>query len=243
MSRRRNHQNGKKTGGNGSSVESSFVRSTHAAASGDIVSCRDDLIRRSPNYMLSQRPPKNFLSQPHWIQCTFNTVPALNAGGTATEATFAFSLNLFLSASAIVSLFDQYCIYMVSTRAFLEVSTTTAPTSSLVSFGRVYSALDFDSSNALGSEAIIQRYSTVQVSDLVHGKSYERNVKPVVGLVTGSGNSTTNSGVALNRLWINSAFQQVPHYGIRYMFVGNQSATTPSVQIQVTAIIGLRNNI
>jgi len=225
------------------SVDSDLVRSTHAAASGDIVSNRDDLIRRPPNYTLTQRPPRNFLTMPHWIQASYNVVPALPAGGGVSETTFAFAATNFPNSSNILSLFDQYCIYLVTTRAFIELSLTTAPSNPLVSFGRVYSALDFDSSNALGTEVTIQRYSTVQVAELVPGKSYERCVKPVVGIVTGGSNSSTNTGTGLTRVWINSAFANVPHFGIRYLFAGNQSGTSPSVQIAVTAIIGLRNNI
>jgi len=224
-------------------LERDFVASLHGAASGDVLSNKDDIVRRPPNYVLTQKPPRNFLSQPLWVQASFNVVPALNVGGTVSETTFAFALNSFPSVSAMVSLFDQYCIYMVSVRVMLEISLTTAPANPLVSFGRIYSALDFDSSNALGAESIIQRYSTVQVAELVPGKSYERNVKPVVAFLTGGGNSTGVTGAALGRQWINSAFPSVPHYGIRFLFVGNQTATSPSVQTAVTAIIGLRNNI
>jgi hypothetical protein len=200
-----------------------------------------DLTRRRSSWILSQKPPKNFLSQPHWLQASNEFSVALSSAGSIVEANQSFTLSQFPDASSIASLFDQYCIYAVSSRVYVEPSSTTAVLG--VTYGEIYSALDFDSSSSLGSITAIQRFGSVQQSELVLGKSYERFVKPVVSFVTGSSNSTSNTGVALTRAWVNSVSSTVPHFGIRYLTANNQSGSAPTLRIVLTAVIGVKNNI
>jgi len=225
---------------NGQSVDSMTVASHHSAARGDYLFDSADLSAKRISWALTQTPPKNFLTMPHWIQATWDTALTVSAGGAVVENAQGFTLGAFPNVSSIVSLFDQYCIYSVMSRAMLDLSTSTG---GFQTYGKIASALDFDSSGSLGSLTAIERYGSCSISELVPGKSYERFVKPVVAGVTGSSNSTTNSGIDLNRRWINQSSTNVPHFGIRYLTTGNQTGTAPTVVLLYTAIIGLRNNI
>jgi hypothetical protein len=225
----------------GGSTDSLIVASHHAAARGDVLFDAADLTRKRNSFALTQSPPRNFLNQIHWIQASYEASINISSAGTVVEANQAFSLNQFPDAGNIAALFDQYCIYAIHSRLYVEPSSTTAVAA--LSYGELYSATDFDSASNLGSTTAIQRYSSCQQSELVLGKSYERFVKPCVPIVTGSGNSTSNTGVAINRLWVNSVSSTVPHFGIRYLTANNQSGTAPLIRIVLTAIFGCRNNI
>jgi len=218
-----------------------FVSSHHAAARGDVLFDAADLRMKRQSWNLTQSPPKNYLSTPYWIQTTWDTSLNLSAGGAVVENAQGFVLSAFPDASAIASLFDQYCIYSVHVRAILDLTASTVVVGAR--YGQIYSALDFDSSGAVSSVGAIERYSSLQVAELVPDKSYERFVKPACMLVTGSSNSTSSTGVALGRFWLNSATQNVPHFGIRFLTAGNGSVTSPLVRFYITAIIGVRNTI
>jgi len=221
-------------------VDSQIVASHHAAARGDYNFDAADLTAKRMSWNLVQSPPKNFLTMPHWIQNTWDTSLTVSGVGSVVENAQGFLLSTFPAASSIAALFDQYCIYSVMSRAFLDLSSVTT---GIATYGILASALDFDSSGTVGSLAAIERFGSCQISELVPGKSYERFVKPTVAGVTGSSNSTSSTGVDIERRWINSNSPNVPHFGIRYLTNGNQSLQAPTLRLFFTAVIGMRNNI
>lgn len=224
---------------NSNNTDAAIISSLHSSARGDIVSCADDTRRSAPSWVLTQKPPKNFNSKIVWLKETYVKFLTLSAGGGVVELNIATALTDLPNVASIISLYDQYCIYSIFARAIVD-STTQASTT--VNLGRIISALDYDSTTALSTEANILKYGTAQASDLVPGKSYERYCKPVVATVLGSSNSTANTGTSQNRSWLNSNFSSVPHFGIRFLTLGNTTAATASIAIYVTAIVGMRNN-
>lgn len=226
----------------GRSVDAEIAASHHAAARGDVLTEPSDLTRKQASIKLTQRPPRAFLTSIYWIQEEVTITNTLSSGGGVSESNFNFFLGQMPGASKLAALFDQYCIYCVTLRVVLEPSLSTVVAQN-VSYGRIHTAIDFDSSTAVGSEVAIQEYGSVQTSEFLPGKSYERFVKPVVSVLTGASNSTSATGGGMDRLWVNSAFPNVPHFGIRILTAGNTSATSPSFQIYLSYVIGVRNAI
>jgi hypothetical protein len=237
---RRARQN--KSNANGSASDKSILSSHHSAASGDVLMDPADFRRKPQSMALTQRPPRSIQDQIHWLEESFLQTLALSSSGAVSEIAFGFNLSNFPGASSMAGLFDQYCLYAVAFRCYLENSTSSVPSQG-VSYGRIHTAIDFDSTGALSAETAIERYSTCMSSELIVGKSYERFVKPCIASVTGSSNSSSNTGVATTRSWINSSSASVPHFGIRVLLVGNQTGTSPTLTISVTGVIGLRNSI
>lgn len=236
-SARRNNRSGKSSDNQSDTL---IANSLHASGRGDVVNVPDDTRRRLPSWQLTERPPRNFLNQIVWLKETYTTSLTLSGAGAIVENNPAPTLAQFPSVGAIAALYDQFCIYALVARACLDVQI--AGTATATSYGRIYSAIDYDSSAAAGTEALMLRFGTVQVSELVPGKSYERFVKPCVALVTGASNSASNTGTAQSRQWLNSVLQTTPHFGFRFMTVGNTNIGANTVIIYITAVIGLRNN-
>jgi hypothetical protein len=221
-------------------VDREFVSAHHAAARGDYLFDSDDLGRRPRSMLLTQRPPRHLQDQIHWIEETFLTNLTLSVSGAVVENNIAVALTNLPGSSGIAALFDQYCIYSFMTRYCLEPSLATVVPGT---YGRLHTAVDFDSVVSLGSEAYIQRFGSCMTSEIEQGKSYERFIKPTCAVLTGGSNSSSSTGVGMTRMWINNTFTTVPHFGIRYLTAGNASASAQNGTIFVTVIVGLRNNI
>jgi hypothetical protein len=216
--------------GSKTNVDSSIVAAHHSAARGDVLFDRADLIRKKISWLFTQSPPKNFSSMIYWIQESYVNNVTLSSS-VPTESNLSFQLGLLPGASKLASIFDQYAIYSVFVRAML------APTSSasLSSNGRITTAIDYDNTTALGSEAAVMEYASSITSELVGGKDYERYIKPCV--IT-----TVTSGTAIERLWINCSNTSVPHFGYRSFFNANPTAAAAVDQI-VTYVVAFRNTI
>jgi len=235
--RRRNKDRRK---GGGANVDAVIARNHRSGANDEIVNVPGDWNRRPVSWLLSEKPPLNYQSNIVWIEETSETTFAFSASGAFTELPFGFYLNSVFKANTISSLYDQYCIYSVTQRASLEL--TGGGTATGGSFGKIYSALDYDSNNSLATANLYTTFATVQVANLGTSESYERYVKPCVSQVTGGSNTTTASGTSVNRSWINTAFVAVPHFGIRWATNGNASGLAGNIRIISTYVIGLRNN-
>jgi len=126
--------------------------------------------------------------------------------------------------------YDQYCMYSVHVRICMQNTSGSAAESG---YGRINTAIDYDSIANVGTEAGIQAFGNCVTSEFVPGKSYERYFKPcVAGNVAG--------GLAVERAWVNSS-STINHYGFRSFFNNNSVAST-SADYNITAVIGLRNN-
>lgn len=225
----------------GTDVDRQIIESHHAAARGDVLFDSGDLVVKRAVWTLTQSPPRNFLTLPHWLQSTFDTTLTLSTSGAVVENAQGFTLAQFPDVAAIAALYDQYCIYAVSSRAVIEPSLSTGVANA--AYGIIATALDFDSSGNVTSLGAIERFSTVIISELIPGKSYERFVKPCVASVMGGSNSVTPVGLGTCRSWLNNALTSTPHFGIRHLTVNNTSATSVVVRLFFTAVIGVRNNI
>jgi len=223
-------------------VDAMIVASHHAAGRGDVNFPSSDLSRKQPGWVLNQSPPPNFLNKIVWMQETTEATFSQLAAGGFNESPNFFNLSSLPGTSRIAALFDQYCIYSVVVRLIPELGTTAIGTAN-GTLGQIISAIDYDSSNGLGSFTAYQAYGSAQETECVLGKSYERYVKPVCAIVTGGSNATTNSGVAMARQWVNTAYPGVPHFGVRFAVQGNTTGISVVYRILYTLVVGLRNNI
>jgi hypothetical protein len=219
-----------------------FVASHHAAASGDVVSNPADLRLKPKDQVFVQNPPMSVRDQVHWFEATFLTSMNVSSSGAIVESNNAPTISQFQGfATPALGLFDQYAIYSLTMRVMPDPSGAAQATTA-TSFGKIYTAIDFDSNANLASETAIMSYGTCQSAQLVLGKSYERFCHPVVTTVTGTGNSSANSGTAGLRAWVNNAFSGVPHYGFRILTIGNSSGQTILCDISFSAVIAMRNS-
>lgn len=239
----KSNRRGRSTKPNNRSVDSLIVASSHSAAKGDVVFNTSDLSRSQPRWALTQTPPRNFLTQIVWLQEQIEASFTQPATGGFSELACTFFLAAAPGAVQIAALYDQYCIYSIAFRCVPELSNA-QPISGTGqgTIGQLITALDYDSSGTLGSWNAYQDFGSAQEYEAVPGKSYERYIKPVCPLVTGSSNSTSNSGVALGRMWLNSSTPNVPHFGVRVAAQGNTSQVAVTYRLIFTYVIGMRNN-
>jgi hypothetical protein len=223
-------------------VDVLIVASHHAGASADVNFPKSDLTSRIPSVRFTQCPPKNFANAITWLQETFELTFTQAAAGGLAEYAIQFAIGSLPGASKIASLYDQYALYSAHVRIIPERGTAGTPTANPPgSPGQLITAIDYDNTSSLGSWTAYQQFNTAVEVDATYTKSFERYVKPVVMTVTGASNSTTNTGVGLSRMWINSAYPNTPHFGLRIAAQGNTTGLTVIYRMIVTQVMGLRN--
>jgi len=191
----------------------------------------NDLTSRRQNFNLVQTPPKNFLSQIHWVRQSVVQPSTYSTSTTiVSENNFAFALNSITNVSSFTTVFDQYCIYAVTmTISYGNSNSSGQPIT-------IYSAIDYDNTSNIGLSGIsafgdCNQCSVTPVTSLV------RMVKPAVALAAYTGSF---GGFSTSRLWLDCNSTTIQHYGIRTI-----AAITPVVltfSIEFSLIIGFRNS-
>lgn len=196
-----------------------------------------DQFSKPQNFNIVQRPPKNFFTQTYWTQLSVNFTFG-SSTSAITENNVSITINGFPGAAAYLATFDQYCIYSaLVTYAYLQENS--AVTSSVQNV-RVHTALDYDNVANIGLNALTS-YSTYSAAELTPNTSVVRYVKPCVSdsLISGS---TPQAGSGIQRRWIDSAFNNITHYGVRCI-VGQTVLSSVSIDEGITVIVGFRNGI
>lgn len=191
---------------------------------------RADLAVRPPTYRIPTTIPRQVSNQVVWDVVKTNTT-ITTSSSALVETNFYWSLNSHPQSSSWATLFDQWCIPQ-----FSATFQCAYPEGASASPGLLYTALDFDSSNNLGSVAALEDYSTCSAAMLVSGQTVTRSVKPCVkGYLAG----TAQAG--LNRQWIDCALPAIPWYSIRSI-VGVCGASYP-ISVVTTIWFAFRNQI
>jgi len=140
-------------------------------------------------------------------------------------ASFSFSLNNILNASAFTTIFDAYRIEYVNMKFY--------PTSSQVGVP-VYTVIDYDDTTTT-TIASMQNYDTLKVAP--PGAYFERSFTPRVALAAYSG--TFTSYAQKSHQWLDCASPAVAHYGLKY---GTPVSATPTTwSIAYVLYIQFRN--
>jgi hypothetical protein len=196
-----------------------------------------DLVSRPQNFNIVQSPPKNFFTQTYWTQLSVNFIQA-SSTSAIVENNISITINGFPGAAAYLATFDQYCIYS-STVNFAYLQENSAVTSSVQNV-RVHTALDYDNVANIGLNSLTS-YSTYSVTELSPNTSVIRYVKPCVSdsLIAGS---SPQAGSGIQRRWIDSAFNNITHYGVRCIF-GITALSVVSIDEGISIVVGFRNGI
>jgi hypothetical protein len=215
-----------------SQVDTGLVQDGRVGPSAQVSFSRQDLLRTPTTWMLTQVPPNSFKTDIVWTQINYGTTFATNAAAAYTEVNQAFALNSFANADGLKAYFDQYCIYAVT------ISIGFSAAASILGSGpngNGYSCIDYDNVSNIGSgaAAAIQAFGSCESFIINEGNAHQRFIKPAVA----SNVYSASYGVA--RVWLNSTYDSVPHYGFRSVYF---TPTSTSMSLNVTAIVGWRNN-
>jgi hypothetical protein len=176
-------------------------------------------------------------TQTFWTQLsTENTLGTSTSA--VTENNVSFQANGFPGAAAYLAAFDQYCIYaVVLTISYLQENSIVT---SSVQNVRVHTALDYDNQTNIGLPAL-QSFSTYSAAEMSPNTSVLRYVKPCLsGTIQGGGGA--RNAASIERSWIDSATNDILHYGVR-IILGQTVLSTVSVTIGFSAVFGFRNGI
>jgi hypothetical protein len=209
-----------------------FVDSNTSSGSAFRVRVADDMTRAPVAPDVSRiRMPKNMQTQIHWFQTTFQLATALTSNNI-TESNIPFSLSQTALSSNLAALFDQYAIFACYVRTFVTSSSVTN------TFTQVFTtALDYDNTGNLGSQATLLGYSTAATTSTAEVQ--ERYLEPCNAPALYSGATFTHYGQA--RMWVDSANTSTPHYGHRCIVANLGTSATGVVTFDITMVICARN--
>jgi len=193
-------------------------RSTSSASSMTPQS-RADLQIRPPTTNIPARVPRQVSNHDVWdiVKIPFQLSTVAN---NFVETNFSFSLNNHPQSAVWTQLFDQWCISQVS-MAFESLT----PAGSTVILPKLYTALDFDNTTAVGSVANLCDFATCEVSALFPQKQFVRSIKPCIKITNATGAAT------LGRAWQDSAFPATLWFGFRTILDNTNTPTVyPAVQ-------------
>jgi hypothetical protein len=156
------------------------------------------------------------------------------SGAGIVETNYIFTITLHNQYSSWLALYDQYCIVQAS----IEFDSLTPP-GQTYSSPVLYTAIDFDSAQAITNLSAIGDFGSCEVIVMAPEKRHLRSVKPCCKVSTQtSGTSVMNAGVT--RQWVDSAASQVQHYGIRTL---TQFYGAGSISVVQTIYYAFRNQI
>lgn len=210
--KRRNQKTGRSRGRT-SGVDATIVRYNRDSSGADTHFVSGDLSYKAARMSLSQSPPKNLRQQITWFQFT-NMGSAISMSSTNVETNFVFMLSDVPGYTNIQALFDEYCIYAVSITFSCTIDAVGSSVVTTSHFGRLTTAIDFNSNASAGSEAAVQAYASANTFEIGIDKSVQRFIKPcVLSDVHLSGTGATPA--AATRSWISTTSPTITHYCIR----------------------------
>lgn len=192
---------------------------------------------------LKVRPP-NPLSVPRSISGIQNQVvrDVVKIQSTITtsssgivETNYSWSLNSHPQASSWQALFDQWCLYQVTT----QFNSQLAPGSTTPAC-MFYSALDFDNSANVGSVAAIEDFSSAEAVMMFPQASTMRSVRPSPKMAVGAISSAPSAAVT-GPQWLDSSIPGIIHFGIRT--VSDVSPSAQFITVTTTLWFAFRNSI
>jgi hypothetical protein len=192
---------------------------------------RKDLSFKPPSGKIPGGPPKSISSLVTWDYVKIR-VATSDALSNITETNYSWNLSSNPNSSSWASLFDQWCIPMVSVTWYSRE----AP-GSTGNVLELHTALDFDNTTTLGSLALLDDYSSSQVDLLLGNKSVTRSVRPCLKV-----DSVGSNGAVMARTWCDMAVQGTLWFGIRSMFAQAGTATN-AVVVETTIYYAFRNPI
>jgi len=236
---RRKQTNKKSSGQNSSqSVDRAIAQSAQVAGKAFVEAPSQDFSRKMPSWLLIQHPPKQIRNQLIWIQGK-RQVQLTISNSVPTEQNFSFQFQDLTDLVGLATYFDQYCIYSITANITPDFE---GAGSTLYTFGTCATAIDYDNTTTLsGGFAAIEAYATCVIFEMSSGQSLTRYIKPCVAPALYT-SAAAFSGYGVQRLWVDSATPNVPHYGFRSLYISN-TVSGLSVTYDFNYVVGLRNNM
>lgn len=217
-----------------SSFLQTFVNQSMLSSAAQNQIVQSDYIQRPVNMQLIQTPPKNFRAAIYWCESQV-TVDYTITVAVNNENNIAFFANAVNLPTGFLTSFDVYCIYSVAVTFEVVVPST----STAQYFGDIYTAIDYDNVNNIGSVSSLQQYSTIATHSLQIGRPVTRLIKPCVSpalFVSGASTGYTSA-----RSWVDGAYPNVPHYGLRTVIPNPPTSFT--LRAVLNYVVGFRNTI
>jgi len=191
-----------------------------------------DLTNRPVNPVFNARPPRNITNQIVWLRQNFAQTLTTNTT-TTTETNFYWTaVNYMLQYTNWLALFDEYCCHSVVIT--IQNPNTNAAVASLP---EVFTAIDYDNSTTLGSQAAITAYSTCNAAVLGPGESVTRFVMPCQTTFV-----SPSTSLGVTRCWVDSAYNGAAFYGVR-TFIQNTPGAAIVLDVSFSIIWAFRNTI
>jgi hypothetical protein len=232
MSTKRPKSKGKKKAGKGAGGDnmSHYLSLAMAGSSAQDHFISTDLTLKPVAPFYNAKVPRDIASRITWNRSQ-NTLVLTTSTTVVAEQNVACGAASNLQQYATwLALFDQYfCDHF-----FVTVSNNATP-NTVAQVPMVYTAIDFDSTNLLGSVAAIQSFDNVNATALPPGTSVTRLVKPCN---KSNVNNTANSGVT--RSWVDSAVNTVQFFGFRCIVAQTAGGTVP-LDINISSVWAFRN--
>jgi hypothetical protein len=194
----------------------------------------EDLVFRRQNMNIVQTPPRQMSNQIFWTK--FKQDQTISVSNIAvTETNVDFTAAGFPGVSNFLACFDQYCIHSVVV-TFSSNANVTTPF-------RIWTAIDYDSISTIGKAALLAYSNCCFASVAGDGStSHERLIYPCTApQLTGTSSLPQAGGVG--RSWIDSAYPNIQHFGLRSIVDLWVNFSTLAVEITFTAVFGFRNGI
>jgi len=209
--------------------KSKRVASSNATGMNPVKS--SDLTVKSPNLLnVPTKMPRQIANTLFWDTIKVDST-ITGSATTIVETNYSFSLNQHPQVAQLTALFDQYCIFLATVKF-----ESALPPGSTASPSKLFTALDFDNSTALGSIAAIEDYSSCEEIILQPWAVHMRSVKPCVK--TSAGGTTLALPI---RSWVDCAVPAAAHFGIRSIMTSD--ASTPTVGVSTYLSFAFRNQI
>jgi len=160
------------------------------------------------------------------------TVSQSSAGNV--YGSFNFTAGTSAQASQLVALFDQYKICSVQLDFRPRVTSFLQGT---VPSGMLFTVLDFDDANVPSSTNQLEQYATVRILPLT--KRVPIKLRPYFAT---AGNSQISGNVTCvpKRGWIDAAYTDVNHYGIKYAISQGVAGALQTYDVVITVIMTWR---
>lgn len=166
---------------------------------------------------MRRRRRRNFSHIMHFKRSAFAETLTITTAGGNEAAAYAISIGNMPNVTEFSSLFDAYRINKVVFKFIPSYNTyyTGTTLAAGTSLPKILTALDFDDATAPTAADELFQYDTLRIH--TGDKRFSRKFTPFCAPDIGASNS---SGVK-SKQWIDWAFTNIPHYGLKIFMEGN----------------------
>lgn len=171
------------------------------------------------------RVPRNVAARLAWDTVKVET--QIVGTGAITETNYSATLQSHPQSGQWQALFDQWSIPQIT----VEFDSLVPPGASFIP-ATLHTALDFDSSGALGSIQGLEDYSTAEYMVMNAGARHMRSIRPSAKTALQNSGGSLNQGGVTGPVWVDSAASATSFGNIRSIL-----SVSPYTTVNVTMTI------